>query len=135
LQRPRRDDLALVGRQAAEQRREREEDEAADEKPAAAEQIGHPAAEQQKAAERQHVGIDDPRQIVLRELQVLADRRQRDVDDRGVEHDDELRYRKQRERDPLATLGQLGVFHGWRSEGFRVNMKVGSVCRRDYTEG
>ena len=84
-------------REAAGQRGEREQDEAGDEQPAAAEQVGHAAAQQQEAAEGERVGVDDPREVVLGELEVAADRRQRDVDDRRVEHDDELRQREQRQ--------------------------------------
>ena len=46
------------------QRGEREHDQAEHEHPAAAEQVGHPPAEQQKAAERQRVGVHDPGEVV-----------------------------------------------------------------------
>src|SRR5215207_7151269 len=58
-------------------------------------------AEQQEAAEHEHVRVDDPRQVVRREPELRPDRRQRDVDDRRVEHDDELRGGEQRQRHPL----------------------------------
>ena len=70
LQRARGDELRLTRRQAAEQRREREQDEPDHEEPAAAEQVGHPAAEEQKAAERQGVGVGDPGEVLGREVQV-----------------------------------------------------------------
>src|SRR4051794_30638581 len=95
------DQLAVVLRQAAEQRRDGEEDEAGGEDPAAAEQGGHAAAEQQEAAEYEGVRVDDPGQVLLGEVEIAADGRQRDVDDRGVEHDDELRRREQDEREAL----------------------------------
>jgi hypothetical protein len=101
-------DLAL--RQATGQRRGREQDQAADEQAPATEEVGQAPTEQQEAAEGQGVGVDHPRQVVLREVEVLADRRQRDVDDRRVQHDDELRGREQREREPLVVgLGRLGL--------------------------
>ena len=81
--------------------------EADHEQPAPAEQVGHAAAEQQEAAEEQRVGVDDPREVVLGEVEVAADRRQRDVDDGCVEDDDELRQRQQRERDPFLVLWKL----------------------------
>ena len=54
------DELDVVLGEAAGQRGEREEDQAGHEDAAAAEQVGEPAAEQQEAAEREHVGVDDP---------------------------------------------------------------------------
>ena len=39
-------------------------------------------------------------------IERLPDRRERDVDDRCVEDDDELRERQQRERDPFLVLGK-----------------------------
>jgi hypothetical protein len=55
--------------------------------PAVAVQVAEPAAQQQKAAEGQHVGIDHPDQRGLGEMQVGAYGRQGHVDDGGVEHD------------------------------------------------
>ena len=43
--------------------------------------------------------------------QIPPDRRQRDVDHRRVEHDDELRGGEQRERPPLALLGLCLIEH------------------------
>ena len=81
--------------------RGREEDQAGHEQAPPAEQVGQPAAEQEEAAEGQRVGVDDPGQVVLAEVQRAADRGQRDVDDRGVEDDDELRHRQEREGEAL----------------------------------
>ena len=94
--------------EAAGQRGDREEDEARDEHAPPAEQVGQAAAEQQEAAEDQGVGVDDPGQVVLGEVEVLADRRQRDVDDRRVEDDDELGGREKGERQPLVGGGVGG---------------------------
>ena len=107
LERARRDQLALAGRQAAEQRGEREEDEADGEDAAAAEQVGHAPAEQQEAAEDERVGVDDPGQVLLGEVEVAADRRQRDIDDRGVEDDDELGRGEQGECEALSRYWLL----------------------------
>ena len=130
-------DLALG--EAAGQRGEREEDEAGDEQAAAAEQVGEAAAEQQEAAEDQGVGVDDPREVVLGEVEVLADRRQRDVDDRRVEDDDELGGGQQRERQPLVVAGERrwtrGDLLGCRESGgvvpvaFETIRRSGSVCQ------
>jgi hypothetical protein len=52
-------------------------------------EIRRAASEQQEPAECQDVGVDDPRQRVLREAQVALDRRQGNVHDRLVQHDHE----------------------------------------------
>jgi hypothetical protein len=44
----------------------------------------------------------------LRDLQVGADRRQRDVHDRCVEYDDELRHGEEREGEPTPRIWSLG---------------------------
>jgi hypothetical protein len=108
LHRARRDEPDVGLREPAEQRREREEDQAADEHPPAPEEVGHAAAEEEEAAEGQRVGVDDPREVVLVEVERLADRRQRDVDDRGVEDDDELRQGEQGEGEVLRAGGHGG---------------------------
>jgi hypothetical protein len=36
-------------------------------------------------------------------VKTTPDRRRRDVHDRGVQHDDEIRHRKQRQRQPAAS--------------------------------
>jgi hypothetical protein len=63
------------------------------------------AAEQQEAAEGQRVGVDDPRKIGPREVKRPADRRQGNVHDRGVDHDDELRHREQQQGEILPAGG------------------------------
>ena len=50
-----------------------------------------PAAEQQQAAERERVGGDDPLAVAVGEVQRLLRGRQRDVHDRRVEDDHQLR--------------------------------------------
>ena len=87
-------------REAVEQRRDREDDEAEEEEPLAPEQVARAAAEQQEAAEDERVRVDDPLEVGLREPEVLLDRRQRDVHDRRVEHDHELREADEDEDDP-----------------------------------
>ena len=63
----------------------------AEEHPPPAEQVGGAAAEQEEAGEGQRVRVDDPLQAGGREAEVVADRRQGDVDDRDVEDHHELR--------------------------------------------
>ena len=63
----------------------RGEDREADREDApASEKIGGSAAEEQEASERDPVSGHHPLQVRLREVELLADRRQRDVDDRDV---------------------------------------------------
>src|SRR6202035_1357366 len=82
---------------------------------AAAEQRGHPAAQHQKAAEGERVGVHAPREVRAREVQRPPDRRQRDVHDRGVDHDHELRHRQQQQREVLRAGGVEGGRHGYSS--------------------
>ena len=49
-----------------------------------------PAGEQEQAAIRDEVGVDDPRQVGLGEMKVVLDRRQGDVHDRRVEYHHQL---------------------------------------------
>ena len=105
LQRAERDQRALRPGEAVEQRADREEREPDHEEPAAAEQVGHPSAEQQHAAEQDRVGGHDPLQALLAEVQVGLDRRQRDVHDRHVEHDHELCGDDHRQGDPPPPVG------------------------------
>ena len=80
----------LAVRQAADQRRAGEDDQAGDQHAATAEQVGHAAAEQQEAAVGEDVAVDHPLQALLAEAEVALDRGQRDVEDRRVEHVHEL---------------------------------------------
>jgi hypothetical protein len=78
---------ALRVRQPARQRRHREQRQAGEEHAPVAVQVAQPSAQQQAAAEGQHVGVDDPHQRRFGKAEVGADRRQRHVHDGRVEHD------------------------------------------------
>jgi hypothetical protein len=69
------DQQRLAVGEAAEQRGAGEDEQAGDEDEAAAEQVGHPAAEQQEAAVGEDVAVDDPQQALLAEAEVVLDRR------------------------------------------------------------
>jgi hypothetical protein len=84
------DQQFVVRRQAVEQRREREHDDARAQHAASPVQVAGTTAEQQQAAEGQHVGGDDPRQCFGGDVEVALDARQGDVADRVVEHQHEL---------------------------------------------
>jgi hypothetical protein len=64
-------------------------------------EVGHPAAEQQEPAEHEAVPDDDPLQGALPDAEILLDRGQRDVHDRNIEHDHELRRARQDEDHSL----------------------------------
>jgi hypothetical protein len=85
----RNEEVEALGR-PAEGRRAREADQAGDERPLAAEEVGDAAAEQEQAAEGEGVRRDHPLAVVVREAEVLLSGRKRDVHDRHVEHDHQL---------------------------------------------
>ena len=62
LHRARRDQKVLGVRETARSGREREERDAGEEQTAMSEEVAEPAAEQQKAAEGEQVGVHDPRE-------------------------------------------------------------------------
>jgi hypothetical protein len=104
LNRPEGDQRGLRPGDGAQERARGEEEQARDEQPPPAEEIGEAASEQQRAAEEDRVRRDDPMQARLREPQIGFDRRERDVDDRDVEDDHELRRYDQRQRTPPSGL-------------------------------
>ena len=82
-----RDQHPLGLREGAEQRGEDEDHQAGEEDPPFADQVAEPPDQQQQAAERDQVGVDDPGQAALAEPEVGLDRGQGDVHDRDVEDD------------------------------------------------
>jgi len=88
---------------------DREADEAGEERPLAAEEIGDPAAEQEERAEGERVGRDHPLTTVVREAQRLLRRGQGDVHDGRVEDDHELGDPQHSEDEPAAVV--MWVFH------------------------
>ena len=65
LGRARRDQLTLGGGEAGRERGGRDEQQSADEHAPAPEQVGHAPAEQQEAAEGEHVRVHDPGEVLL----------------------------------------------------------------------
>jgi hypothetical protein len=70
-----RDERLLAPGDAAQQRREREDAQAGHEDALAPEQVAEAPGEEQQAAERDEVGVDDPGEARLREAEVVLDRR------------------------------------------------------------
>ena len=81
----------------------------------AAEDVRRAAAEQQEAAEQQRVGVDDPLQVGLAEVQILLDRRQRDVHDRRVEDHHELGEADEDQRHPAVVFASQPSRGGMRN--------------------
>jgi hypothetical protein len=72
-------------------------------------QVADATGKQQQSAERDQVSVHDPREVALREAEVLLDRRQRDIHDRGIDHDHQHARTKHIQRQPAPTLvGHLG---------------------------
>ena len=108
--------------------------EADDEGALAAEEVAEAAAEQQQAAEGERVGGDDPLAVVVGEAEVLLRGGQRDVHDRRVEHDHQLRDADEREDQPAALVMSglvWGSFMGSWCGKWRVvsQLLVGSVAQ------
>ena len=68
------------------------------------EEVAQPPTEQEEAAEGEQVGVDDPRERLLREPEVLSDRRQRDTDDRDIEHDHQVAQAEDEECEPAGAV-------------------------------
>ena len=62
------------------------------------------AGQQEQAAEGDQVGVDDPGEVALAEAEVVLDGGQRDVHDRGVEHDHQHADAQHVERDPARAV-------------------------------
>jgi hypothetical protein len=101
-----------VARKPAEERGDGEHADRHEEHAPAAEQVCGPAAEQQQAPVAEHVAGDDPLQLLGREAEVFADRRQRDADHRDVKSVEEQRAAEHDQRAP-----QAGVPLWWRGGG------------------
>ncbi len=89
-----------VGRQAAQHGGDHEGGQAGEEDPGAAEQVTEPAAQQEQAAEGQKIGVDDPGQRGLGEVQLPLNGRQGHVHRGPVQHDHQLPGAQHDQRDP-----------------------------------
>src|SRR6202040_2581447 len=77
--------------------------------------------------------VHGPREVGAGEVQVGAYRRERDVDDRSIDHDHELRHRQEHQGEVLATLrAQVGCCPGRTRAHLRCTadlLDVGSHAR------
>ena len=91
-------------REAAEERRDGENDDPDDEDQPATVRVGELPAHEHERGERQGIAGDDPLQLGEVGVEVALDRGQSDVHDRVVEHDHEEAERDGREREPLSVV-------------------------------
>src|SRR5439155_22978133 len=104
LERASGDQRRLAPGEPAEQRADREDHETRHEDAFTTEDVRQSPTQEQEAPEDERVGADDPLQVLLREVQILLDRRQSDVHDRDIEDDHELHRAEERERKPSRTF-------------------------------
>ena len=90
--------------QAAEQRRDREKDEADDEHALAAEEVGQGTGGEEHRREHQRIGVHHPLQVGEAGVQLALDVRQRDVHHRDVEQQHE---RRQADGEKRPALGRV----------------------------
>ena len=93
----------------ADQCRRRIEDETEAVDPAISENVAERRERQQRDQHRELIGIDDPDRVGRVGVHILGDDRQRDIDDRGVEH----RHRQadhQGQHAPVALRDRQPVF-------------------------
>ena len=107
-----------------------EAEQAGDERPLAAEQVGDPAAEQQQAAERERVGGDHPLAVVVGEAEVALGGGQRDVDDRHVEDDHQLGDPDHRQDQPSSLWHEKPP---WSHRSSTERHPLDEARRRDVT--
>ena len=94
------DQNGLRGRKPAGQGGGGEDPQTQQEDALAAHQVGQPAGQQQEAGKGDQIAVDHPGQAAGGEAQVAADRRQGDVDDRHVHHDQQEPGAEDEQRNP-----------------------------------
>jgi len=94
--------------EAAQERPADEDHEAGLEGAAPADTVGGRAGQQQETREDDDIGVDGPLQSGDGGAEILADRRQCDVDDRGVHADDEQAHTADTEHQKLSATAHTG---------------------------
>jgi hypothetical protein len=113
LRKARADQNSRAAGESTGQRGQAEQHRAGDEDAAAAEQVGGAAAQQHEPAVGQQVGAGHPLQALHREVQGLADRGQRQVDDRRVDEVEKRDSTEQRERELASARRKHGRFRSY----------------------
>ena len=123
-----RDQRARARRRGAQHRSHPEPDDAGGEDPPAAEEVAERAADEQQRAEREQIRVDDPLLGGEAAVQVGADRREGDVDERAVQED---RARAEDARQQGQLLAPCGARRTGRRGGRRPALvtAVGSHAR------
>ena len=122
------DEPGLALREADEGARQAEDDDAEEEHAPAAEDVAEASARDEEDGEGEGVGVDGPLEAGDRAVQILLDRRQRDVHDRVVEHDHEEREAHRAQGPPAAVV----VGDGGTDSG---HVAVGEVGERGHEAG
>jgi hypothetical protein len=78
---------------------------------AAAKTVTEVASDKEQAGERERVRVDDPLERLRGRVELPADRRQRDVDDRVV-HNDEQDAEAEHRQDPPPAVVTRGLHEG-----------------------
>jgi hypothetical protein len=107
LECPERDQHAVARREGACGGEDREDDEAEHEDALAPVAIVERAAHEDERGERQDIRVDRPDKVDRRDVELPLDRGQRDVHDRDIEQDHELREAGCCERPALANSGHV----------------------------
>ena len=123
LHRAGRDQQPLRVGEAAADGREGEQRDPGEEHPPVPDDVAEAAAQEQESAERQQVGVHDPCERLLREAEVLPDRRERHPHDGHVEHDHQVAQAEDDQREPAGAV----VGDGHRMGSFQA---VAKRCRR-----
>ena len=101
---PRAHQQLLRGGETADGRRDREERDPEQEQPLVPEEVAQPSAQKQETAEGDQVRVHDPGELLVREAEVVLDRRERDADDRHVQHDHQVAEAQHQEGQPAAAV-------------------------------
>jgi hypothetical protein len=109
LDEARSDQQALALGERTEQRRAREHGETDEKDAPLADQVADPTGQQEQATKRDQVRVHHPREIVLREAEILLDRRQGDVHDRRVENDHQHPDAEDVQGQPASPIGNLSA--------------------------
>ena len=119
--RPQHDQLRRILRERGEHAGDAEEHEPGLQGPLAAEAVAERAHREQDAGEGEQIRVDDPLQRGARRREVGLQRRQRDVEHRVVEPDDEQAEGEDAERLPAALVhlwvGRCGLHGGASAQG------------------
>jgi hypothetical protein len=103
LEGPKRDQHPVARRERAAGREDREQREAGQKNSLAPVPIAERAADEDERRERERVRVDRPDEIAGRDVELVLNRRQRNVHDRDVEQDHELREAGGDERPALSA--------------------------------